>query len=360
MDSGARSGTQSESLWAAASSHIRDSIGHARSIESVISRLAMRITRSVPDSERWQMASWLVVLCLVLAGTWPALRVVADIFGISFVTTREDEWVEAGVALICAICVVGVWELLRVARFQAARLARERSRSRALDEVVRLKADFNRMVAHELGSPLAAIRGYADMLTTHRLGEDQQAEAIAAIRTESAILNVLLTDVRAATGLETGNFVVEPRPVSLSSLLGGAAAFARTLPGDHALSTPIATADIVWADPERIGQVLRNLLTNAVKYSAAGTAIALRTARVGTRVRVEVVDHGVGIQPDDLDRIFLKFRRGSNTTGRKVDGFGLGLYISRYIVEEHGSRLTVTSTPGIGSTFAFELDVVIS
>jgi signal transduction histidine kinase len=108
----------------------------------------------------------------------------------------------------------------------------------------------------------------------------------------------------------------------------------------------------------RIGQVVRNLLTNAAKYSPAGTPITLRTTRRGDRVRIEVVDRGGGIHPDDLHRVFEKFGRGRDVTGDKTAGVGLGLYLSRRIVRAHGSDLKVDSTPGTGCVFSFELEVV--
>jgi signal transduction histidine kinase len=104
--------------------------------------------------------------------------------------------------------------------------------------------------------------------------------------------------------------------------------------------------------------VLRNLLTNAAKYSRSGAPIEVVARRHGGRVRVEVRDHGAGIPASETKRIFDKFERVEARDRRGVPGLGLGLYLSRGIVEAHGARLTVTSTPGEGSTFAFELEVV--
>ncbi|HEY6581654.1 MAG TPA: ATP-binding protein [Rubrobacter sp.] len=112
------------------------------------------------------------------------------------------------------------------------------------------------------------------------------------------------------------------------------------------------------ADPERIGQVLRNLLSNAAKYSPEGTPIELRVIGKQGRVRLEVADRGPGIHPDDQRRIFEKFGRGRDREGHKIPGVGLGLYLSRRIVRGHGSELTVQERPGGGSVFAFELAAV--
>ena len=120
----------------------------------------------------------------------------------------------------------------------------------------------------------------------------------------------------------------------------------------------MAVRDRVLADPGRIGQVLRNLLSNAAKYSPPGAPIALRARRVGERVRVEVEDRGPGIASDDLARVFEKFGRGGEAAGGSAAGLGLGLYLSRRIVRAHGGDLLVESTPGQGSVFASELEVV--
>ncbi|MBA2277277.1 MAG: ATP-binding protein, partial [Chloroflexia bacterium] len=125
--------------------------------------------------------------------------------------------------------------------------------------------------------------------------------------------------------------------------------------------TVVNTVDdtTVLADPVRIGQVLRNLLGNAVKYTPPGTPVELRArpADAPGWVRVEVADQGDGIHPDDLDRIFDKFGRGRRSSSGWIAGTGLGLYLSRRIVYLHGSDLTVTTTTGAGATFGFDLEI---
>jgi signal transduction histidine kinase len=109
--------------------------------------------------------------------------------------------------------------------------------------------------------------------------------------------------------------------------------------------------------PERIGQVLRNLLSNAAKYSPEDTPIELRVIGKEGRIRIEVADHGQGIHPDDVPRIFEKFGRGGDREKHKAPGVGLGLYLSQRIVRSHGSELTVQTRVGEGSVFGFELAV---
>jgi PAS domain S-box-containing protein len=233
--------------------------------------------------------------------------------------------------------------------------------NRRLEGLAALRADFTAMVAHEIGSPLAAIRGYLDVLATGGLEPAEQDDALARIRIESERLSTLVADMRSAAAIESGEFAIMPRETSARDLFGDVARFAETLPGNHPLALEDDTADgRVWADPYRIGQVLRNLLTNAAKYSPEGVPIRLGAtpSRSPGRIRFQVVDRGRGVHPDDVDRIFERFGRGRDGSGRRAYGVGLGLYLSRSILQAHGSDLTLDSPPEGGSIFGFELETV--
>ena len=297
------------------------------------------------------MGGWLLVAMVLLAGSqlhgifWPSIY--------SPVLTTADL---LRLAFAAVVAVGGVVELRRIEAERTALLAVEQENSRRLRELAVLKADFTAMVAHELGSPLAAIRGFADMLGVEGLGPVERAQALASIQAEAGVLTGLVADVQSASSIERDDFSVRCRRVSLDALLADAAAFANTLPGRHPLTVTNDASGMIWADPDRLLQVLRNLLGNAAKYSPEGTPIALRARRSAGRARIEVADQGYGIHPDDLARIFEKFGRGRNQSGRKVAGVGLGLYLSRRIVQTHGSDLIVTSSVGEGSVFEFDVE----
>lgn len=256
----------------------------------------------------------------------------------------------------------GFIELRRVAAEREFLLATERRRIERLGELARLKADFSAMVAHELGGPAAAIRKLAETTRAARGDEGMRDRAVALIENEVGAIERLIADVRAASAVERDDFRVEPRPMPLASLIDEASGFADTLPGEHPVRTTWEGSAVPWcewvlADPGRIGQVLRNLLQNAAKYTPDGTPIEIRVSDPGEgRVRVEVVDRGPGIGPREVDRIFEKFGRGCDRKGRRVSGVGLGLYLSRRILQGHGADLTVQSSLGDGSTFGFELE----
>ena len=262
-----------------------------------------------------------------------------------------------------AVVAVGsVFELRRIAAERAALLSVEQERVRQLDELASLRTDFNDMVAHELGSPLSAIRRVSEMLRIEDLDPSVRVSVLTIMRGEIDALDLLIKDVRAAAAVERDDFEVTPQPVSLGMLLEHAKASAGALPGDHRLDVVVddtlGAQARVRADPERIGQVLRNLLDNAAKYSFEGAPIELRVRRIHRRVLIEVVDRGLGIHPDDLSSIFEKFGRGRARKGRNIAGAGLGLYLSQGIMQRHGSALTVSSKLGEGSVFGFELELV--
>lgn len=230
--------------------------------------------------------------------------------------------------------------------------------NRRLNELAVLKSAFSSMVAHELYSPLVAARGYLDMLATGELGPDEQEHVLDGMRSELEMLSALVADARIAGNIEQEDFAVQPRKIPVGTLLDDAVAFAGMLPGEHRIIVKAGVREQdVWADQYRIGQVLRNLLSNAAKYSPDGAAIELRAVTCGDHVRIEVADRGPGIHLDDAVRIFEKFGRGRDPSGHKVAGVGLGLYLSRRIMKAHGGDLMLDSTPGVGSVFAFELRI---
>jgi signal transduction histidine kinase len=295
---------------------------------------------------------WLVVALVLLAGSqlhalfWPS--------AFSPILTTASI-LNLGSTL--AIGTGAFFALRRVAAERATRLAAEQQYTAQLQELSTLRADFSAMVAHELGSPIAAIRQASELLATGPL-DPLQARARSLIETEVKVLTTLVADIQAVATIESDAFVVQPRAVPLVRLLNDGADFARTLPGNHPVKVEADREAQVLADPERIGQVLRNLLSNAAKYSPSGTQITLRSQSLPGQVQIEVVDQGPGIDPEDLEQIFAKFGRGRQTRQHGVAGLGLGLYLSRRIVQAHGADLTVCSTPGQGSVFAFPLEVV--
>lgn len=247
--------------------------------------------------------------------------------------------------------------LRRVAVERAEVLTTERELGKRLTELSQVRADFTAMVAHELASPVAALRGYSAMLATGTLDAHLQRQTAEAIRTEAELIGTLVEDVRTAASAECDDFELRVESAPYAHLLADAAAFARSLPGNHPVDSEIGTADRVRVDPERIAQVLRNLVGNACRHTPTGTPVTIRSIRHGDTVRIEVSDTGPGIHPDDMDQIFEKFGRGRATIGQRTPGIGLGLYLSRQIIQAHGSELGVKSIQDVGTTFWFEMQI---
>jgi signal transduction histidine kinase len=329
----------------------------------VLSTLPLGLAAAAVVGAFWQsrhglLRSWLLIAVVLLAGSvlhdylWPSA------YGGSLLTTAD------ALSLVFAVVVAigGISELRRVASERARLLATERERARRLNELNALRSDFSAMIAHELETPIASVRKLNEMLSAE--GEEAGVRDYATSATERELdtLTNLVRDVRAVAAVEREGFEIEARPLPLEELLADAEVYASTLPEHHPIDVMVRgglrMGERVLADPERIGQVLRNLLSNAAKYSPENTPIELRVIGREGRVRIEVADHGQGIHPDEVPRIFEKFGRGSDRERHKTPGVGLGLYLSQRIVRSHGSELTVQTKVGEGSVFGFELVVV--
>ena len=220
-------------------------------------------------------------------------------------------------------------------------------------EIERLQQEFLAMVAHELRSPLAGIKGHAQLLRRRAAYSERAVDAIVA---QADRLGRLIDDLLLAALVEADRLELAPEE---TDLVAEARAAAEALGIDERVvrleadDGPIPVA----ADRQRLGQVLANLLANAIKYSPKGWEIVVRVGREAREARVAVVDRGVGIARGALPRLFDRFYRAPGAATRTA-GLGLGLYISHQIVAAHGGRIEVESEPGRGSTFTVVLPLV--
>ena len=319
---------------------------------------AMAVVGAFWQSRRGLLRSWLLLAVVLLAGSilhdylWPSA------YGGALLTTADA----LSLAFAVVVAIGGISELRRVASERARLLATEQERARRLKELNAMRSDFSAMVAHELETPIAAVRKLNEMVSVEGKEPAVRDYATAATERELDALTILVRDVRAVSEVEREGFEIEARRLGLEELLSDAQTYAGSLPVDHPVRLVrkgnLPQGGYVLADPERIGQVLRNLLSNAAKYSPEGAPIELRVIGKDGRIGIEVADNGQGIHPDEVSRIFEKFGRGHNADSRKMPGVGLGLYLSRRIVRSHGSELTVRTRAGEGSVFGFDLVVV--
>jgi PAS domain S-box-containing protein len=225
----------------------------------------------------------------------------------------------------------------------------------------RLKTDFVSTVSHELRTPLAAIYGAAMTLqrTDVVLGDDQRTGLLGVVAGESERLARIVNDVLWASRLDSGVLEVSIESCDAGALAAVVVAAARIhLPAAIELTLTVAP-DLpeVAADPDKVRQVLVNLVDNAIKYSPDGGLVEVRVEPVGRSVRFTVSDRGLGIPASEHDRIFEKFFRLDPNLTRGVGGTGLGLYICRELVRRMDGRIRVESAEGAGSIFTFELPV---
>ena len=241
---------------------------------------------------------------------------------------------------------------------EGARLRENAQSAQALSEANRLKAELISTLAHEMRTPLTSIKGYSTALLMEEVTFDPgtQREFLQFIDEECDVLQTLIHDLLESSIIDAGLLRLEPQPVQLPRL-------AKNVTDDIARRTEIhrflldfpERFPILDADPDRIVQVLRNLLDNAVKYSPEGGLIVVRGEVREGEVVVSVADQGVGLTPEHLNRLFERFFRAKSSLGRHVVGSGLGLPISRTIVESHGGRIWAESQVGEGTTLFFAL-----
>ena len=249
-------------------------------------------------------------------------------------------------------------DLVRLLADQAAvvlesrALIDEAARVRAREEAARLKDDFISAAAHDLKTPLTTLVAQAQFLERRAQTEPSAPADLAGLRRivrEAKRLSSLVIELLDASRLEQGKLVGEREPVDLVELMRDVAR--RDTYQAHRISVS-ADAPVVGSyDPRRIGQVLENLVENAVKYSPDKSEVRVAITQRDGEAFIDVTDRGIGIPASDLPRIFERFHRGSNVDDRRFAGMGLGLFICKGIVEQHGGRIWVESRVGTGSTF---------
>lgn len=229
--------------------------------------------------------------------------------------------------------------------------------------IERLRADFVATAAHELRTPLAAVYGAVRTLRERSgLPAEMNARFLELIERESERLKTIVDQLLISAQLDSADLHLHQQPVDVISLCAAllSAAEARK-PDGIQLSLESPNRDVfVQADPDRLGQVMANLIDNAIKYSPDGghVAVRIRTNR-GLGV-IDVTDRGVGIPTEEHDRIFEKFYRLDPNMTKGVGGSGLGLYISRELVEQMGGKVNLASRHGIGSTFTVTLPLAVA
>lgn len=323
-------------------------------------------------------------LPVLMAAWWLGLPEAVALAGMALVLDSVNVWMDglpllsegAEVATIFVIAALAIWASeqfrfrARLAR-EAARVAEERhheaERLAALaaeqERLVQELGDFRRekdqfleMVTHEISGALTILFGHSKMLTQRAMYQpDARERSAAAIMSQAERLGRLVNDLRDVSRAERGSFQLRRERCDLVALAWRAVEEQRQVSmRSIQLDTQVATMWGMW-DSDRLSQVLANLLRNAVNYTPRGNEVRVALDPMEDRAVLAIIDNGVGITPADLVNLFKPYSRLERTN--RVQGTGLGLYISKAIVEAHGGSIQVQSELGSGTTFTVVLPV---
>jgi signal transduction histidine kinase len=237
---------------------------------------------------------------------------------------------------------------------ETARLESEEQNAQ-LRESERLKSDLVNTVSHELRTPLSAVLGFTRLLLTRDFDSETRRHYLGIVDAQARRLSELIDEFLDVRRIEEGRFERAQELIDMAPLLQEEAQLYSAQSPKHQLALELPDAPLpVMGNPDRLRQVIGNLLSNAIKYSPEGGIVELAAQADGDAVRVEVRDEGIGIPEPQQPQIFTKFFRG-DAAASGIAGTGLGLAVSRDIVESHGGRIGFTSAEGEGTTFFVEL-----
>ncbi len=240
-------------------------------------------------------------------------------------------------------------------------LEAEQAARKSAEAATRMKDEFLATVSHELRTPLHSILGWAQMLRSGMLEGPRVSRALETIERNAAAQRELIDDLLDVSRIVRGNMRLQRRKMDVVSVVQAAMDTVRPSAETKGIALSMSAerpSEEIWADPDRIQQVVANLLTNAVKFTPRGGRVDVTIDRVESMVRLRVTDSGAGIAPEFLPYVFERFRQADHTTTRAYQGLGLGLAIVRHLVELHEGTVMATSPgPGLGATFELRLPI---
>ncbi len=233
----------------------------------------------------------------------------------------------------------------------------------AVKKADKAKSDFISLVSHELRLPMTSIKGYTDLMMSGMAGElnDQQAQFLDVIKRNLGRMNALISDLADINRIEGGRLHLEPAEIDVGQIIQDVTESFQEAMTARNQTVVIDIADdlgLVYADPNRVSQILTNLVSNAQKYGGEGGNILIKANQTSERIAsVSVIDSGLGINEEDQKKLFTQFFRSEQPEVRSQTGWGLGLSIVKRLVEAQGGSIDCQSKLGEGSTFTFTLPI---
>jgi signal transduction histidine kinase/CheY-like chemotaxis protein len=229
-------------------------------------------------------------------------------------------------------------------------------------EIAQMKNEFVSTVSHELRTPLTSIKGYVDLILDGETGEinEIQREFLGIVKQNSDRLVALINDMLDISRIESGRIHLKIEPLDMLDLIAGGIDTFKAVVSQtgHKLACALPEdLPLAAGDRDRVGQVMINLISNAIKYSPSGGTVTVGARRRDAQLVVSVGDEGIGISREDQEHLFDQFYRVESSLTREIGGTGLGLSICKTIIELLGGQIWVSSTLGKGSTFSFSLPI---
>ncbi|QNR86170.1 hypothetical protein H9N25_07095 [Pedobacter riviphilus] len=219
------------------------------------------------------------------------------------------------------------------------------------------KNDFISMVSHELKTPLTSISAYIQLMQNRHLSDPFVVSTLDKVQKQIRKMSSMIDSFLNVSRLESGKIHLNLSHFDLDKLISDVVEDLRLIHSTNQITFVEGESKLIHADKDKIGSVISNLISNAVKYSDWSSTVLVQSVTRGSKVCVSVSDHGIGIQAHDMEKLFDRFYRVENQQTKTISGFGIGLYLSAEIINLHHGKIWVESNYGVGSTFHFSLPI---